>query len=75
MKINMPIVNIPTWEIVKWFLVFGEIIYLIFSFVVVKQIRVMIETLDIGFSSPVRLIGYAHFLFALGIIILSVVIL
>lgn len=71
----MPIINIPTWEIVKWFLVFAELIYLVFAFVVVKQVRVMIETLEIGFSFPVRLISYLHFLFALGIIILSVVIL
>jgi hypothetical protein len=71
----IPILDISTWEIVKWFLVFGELVYLIFAFVIIKQVRVMIETLDIGFSYPVRLISYMHFLFALGIIMLSVIIL
>jgi hypothetical protein len=71
----IPIIDISTWQIVKWFLVFGEVIYLVFAYVIVKQVRVMLETLDIGFSYPVRLVAYLHFLFALGIIILSVVIL
>ena len=71
----IPISDISTWEIIKWFLIFGELLYLAFAFVVIKQVRVMIETLDIGFSFPVRLISYLHFLFALGIIMLSVIIL
>ena len=71
----IPIIDISTWEIVKWFVVFGEVIYLIFAFVIVKQVKVMLETLAIGFAYPVRLVAYLHFLFALGIIILSVVIL
>jgi hypothetical protein len=71
----LSIMDISTWEIVKWFVVFGEVIYIIFAFVIVRQVKVMLETLDIGFAYPVRLISYLHFLFALGIIILSVIIL
>lgn len=71
----IPIVDISIWQIIKWFVVFAEVLYLVFAFVIVKQVKVMLDTLDIGFSFPVRLISYSHFLFALGIIILSVIIL
>jgi hypothetical protein len=71
----IPIIDISTWEIVKWFVVFAELIYLVFAFVIVKQVKVMLETLEIGFARPVKYVSYLHFLFALGIIILSVLIL
>ena len=71
----MQFLNIDVWEIVKWFVVFGELLYLVFALVIVKQVRVMLETLEIGFGQPIRFLAFGHLVFALGVIIMSLVML
>lgn len=36
-------------------------IYLAFSFVIVKQVSLMIDTLEVGFERSIRFIAYLHF--------------
>lgn len=72
---NLPIIDLPIWTIAKGFVIFAIILYLVFAFVVIKQVRLMTETLEIGFEAPIRYFAYLHFLFALGILLLTVIIL
>ncbi len=71
----IPVIDISAWEIIKSFVIFGELLYLVFAFVVIKQVKVMLETLDLGLALLIKAVGYGHFLFACGIIIISLVIL
>lgn len=51
------------------------LIYVLFAGVVIKQVRMMIDTLEVGFETPVKLMAFLHFLLALCILVLAVVIL
>lgn len=61
--------------VLKIMFIIGALIYLIFSFVVVRQIHIMRSTLITPFSSFVQIIGYIHLLIALGALLLLIVIL
>lgn len=49
--------------------------YIIFSFVVVKQVGKMTETLEVGFESPLRFIALAHLLASIGLFLLAIIML
>lgn len=66
----LPIVGISIWLIVKIFFLVGLLVYLVFAFVVLRQINIMNETLDVGFEVPVRILGYVHFFFVIALIII-----
>jgi len=53
------------------FLVF----YLVFAGVVIKQTRVMTETIEMGFEGPIRALVFIHFIFALITLFLAIIIL
>ena len=50
-------------------------IYIIFAGVVIKQVKVMTETLEVGFEGPIRILAFVHFVFALVVLFLAIVIL
>lgn len=51
------------------------VIYVIFAATLIKQIRIMTETLTTGFEVFLKAAGFLHFVFALFVLILSVFIL
>jgi hypothetical protein len=51
--------------LVKIAFVIGAFFYLIYSFVVAKQIRIMEKTLITGFSSIITLLGYVNLTIAI----------
>lgn len=71
----IPYTGISIWMVVKYFMVFGFLIYLVFALVVVKQSRLMLETLEIDFEKPILALVYLHLLFAVGVLLLSLIIL
>lgn len=72
---TIPLLGISVWLVVKIFVMLALAIYIVFALVVLKQISLMISTVEMGFSLPIRLIGWAHLLFAIGIFILALIIL
>ncbi len=50
----------------------GAIIYIIFAFVVIRQIAVMKKTLITTFSPVISLLGYLHLGLAIGLLILYI---
>lgn len=69
----IPILGISVWLIVKIFFLIGLLVYIIFAFVVLKQVNIMADTLDVGFEIPVKLLSIAHFLFAIGILLFALI--
>ena len=63
------------WSIVKIFVMIALGIYAIFAGVVLKQIKMMTDTIEVGFETPILFIGLAHFLFAVGVLIFALIIL
>jgi hypothetical protein len=52
------------------FLVF-LFIYVIFAGVIIKQVRMMTDTLDLGLETQIKLIVLIHFLISLVILVLA----
>jgi Family of unknown function (DUF5657) len=49
--------------------------YIIFAGVVVKQVMLMIDTLDVGLSGLMKLIAVGHFAFAIFVFVTAILIL
>jgi len=50
-------------------------IYLVFAATIVKQVRIMVETLSTGFETQIRLLVFLHFALSLLVLIVAIVIL
>jgi len=72
---SSPVFGISIWLIAKAFVLLALFMYIVFSLVVIRQIRLMLETVDMGLNLPIRFIGWAHFLFAVGIFVIALTIL
>ncbi|MCX6706414.1 MAG: hypothetical protein NTV24_04950 [Candidatus Woesebacteria bacterium] len=71
----IPLIGVSVWLAVKIFVLLFLAIYIIFALVVIRQIKLMSETLDMGLNLPIRFVGWAHFLFAVGIFVIALLIL
>ena len=51
------------------------ILYILFATVVIRQVRVMIETLKVGLDKPLKGIALFHLIFSVTVFVLSLIIL
>ena len=61
--------------IVKIGMLVLELFYLSFSFVLIRQLHVMAKTLIVPVSKVFRIMVYIHFILALGILVLTLILL
>ena len=61
--------------IVKLLFLFAIVIYSIFAMVVVRQVNLMVETLEVGYEGMIKAIAWGHLLFAVGVFVLALIIL
>jgi len=59
----------------KIFALIALVIYIVFALVVIKQVNLMIGTLDIGFNAFIRFMAWAHLVFAIFVLITAFLIL
>jgi len=71
----IPGMALSVWFVVKIFFLIAIGVYIVFAFVVVRQVGLMTDTLEVGFETPVRIVAWGHLLFAIGILILAILIL
>lgn len=57
----------------KWAFIIGAGFYVIFAFVVLRQISVMKKTLITPFSPKIATLGYFHMAFAVGMFLIFLV--
>lgn len=63
------------WSVVKVLVIILLAIYIVFSYVIVRQVQLMTDTLVIGFEKQLKFLAFLHFLFAIGVLIFSIIIL
>jgi hypothetical protein len=69
-KINMLTIGSVTFlSIAKIFAMVGIGIYIIFALVVVKQVSLMVATIEVGFEFFIKLIAWAHLIFAIVVFV------
>lgn len=57
---------IPTLTgLLKIFILVGIGVYVVFAFIVVKQVKIMNATLNVGLEGPIKLSSYLHLAFAI----------
>ena len=61
--------------IAKVAIIIGFTIYIIFALVVVKQVELMISTLEVPFEKQVRHLSLVHLLFAVIVLVVAILIL
>lgn len=71
----IPIIGVSIWGIVKIGVLILLIIYLVFAFVIVRQVQLMTDTLEVGFESQLKFLSFMHFIFAIGVFIFAFIIL
>lgn len=72
---QIPLIGISIWFVAKIFALFALVIYLVFALVVVRQVRLMTDTLEVGFELPIRILSYLHLIFAVLVLLAAFVIL
>lgn len=70
-----PILNINTWFFVKTAALILLGMYLVFSYVVVRQVRLMTDTLQLGFEGLVKMLAFGHLVFAVLVFLAALIIL
>jgi len=70
-----PIFGISIWLVVKIAALILLGMYLIFALIVVRQIKLMTNTLVLGFESPIIILGYIHLAFAILVFLVALIIL
>ena len=63
------------WIIAKALVCFAIFLYIIFAFVVIRQIYLMTETLEGQLEIPLKTVGIVHFLVAILVLLIAIVIL
>jgi len=72
---TIPLLGISIWFIAKIFVLIGLLLYLAFALVVLRQVQLMIETVEVGFETPIKFLAYVHLAFAVLVLILALIIL
>ena len=70
---TFPFAGLSVWLVAKVFILIAIGIYLVFALVVIRQISLMIETVEVGFSFPIRLVCWLHLLFTIGVFLVALV--
>ena len=63
------------WAIIKTFALILLGIYLIFGLVVVRQVKMMTDTLQLGFETLAKVLAFAHLAFAILVFLTALIIL
>ncbi|MHA2055297.1 MAG: DUF5657 family protein [Candidatus Hodarchaeales archaeon] len=64
-----------TWLIIKLAFLIGILLYVIFAYIVTKQVKLMNETIEVGLENTIKIISYVHLAVSIFILILSMIIL
>lgn len=71
----MPLFGISILLIGKIFALIGLTIYIIFALVVVRQVNLMVTTLEVGLEALIKLVAWAHLIFAIFVFLTALIVL
>ncbi len=72
---NLQVAGITILPFVKVGLLLGLLIYIVFAFVVVKQVKLMTDTLELGHEGIIKILSKALLLFAIAVFFFSLILL
>jgi hypothetical protein len=63
------------WILIKALALVLLAMYIIFAFVITRQVKLMTRTLHLGFESPAKILSYLHLAFAVFVFFAALIIL
>jgi len=66
-------VNLDLWQIVKFVFLFGVVLYLVFAVVVIRQVKLMLDSLEIELEFLIRLIAWLYLFLVIGVFIIGII--
>lgn len=73
MEVILPGFNI--WIIIKFLSLVVLGMYIIFAFVITRQVKTMTDTLTLGFEPIVKFLAFLHLMFAILVFVTAVIVL
>jgi len=72
---NITFLNFPTWAIAKIFVLLALIMYIVFAVVVIRQVKLMIVTLQSRNDKIIRFVSYIQLALCLAVFVFALIIL
>ena len=72
---TIPLIGISVWTVAKLFLLFALGLYVVFALVVARQVKLMTDTLAVGFETMVKTLAKVHLIFSVIVFVLALIIL
>ena len=69
------ILTLDVWGVVKFFVLFGLLLYIVFAVVVIRQVQLMSHSLNGTLDLPLRLIALIHLGLTVGVFLLALLVL
>ncbi len=69
------IFGISVWMLIKIAALVLMSLYIVFAFIIVRQVRIMTSTLQLGFEGPIKFISYIHLIFAVFVFLTALIVL
>ena len=69
------IFSFSIWPVIKIFVLVFLVIYIVFAFVIIRQVQLMTATLELGFEKQLKFLAFLHFLFAIAVFVFGILIL
>ncbi len=72
---SVNLLNFNIWIVIKILAVTVLALYIVFAFVIRRQVKVMTDTLTLGFEPVVKFLSFFHLIFAIFVFIAALAIL
>jgi len=72
---NIILSGFNIWIVIKIFSVVILGMYVIFAFVITRQVKVMTDTLTLGFESVAKFLSFFHLIFAILVFLTAIIVL
>lgn len=72
---NFLVTDFNGWLLIKALALVLLGMYIVFAFVVTRQVKLMTRTLHLGFEGPVKMLSYFHLAFAVFVFFAALIIL
>jgi len=69
------LLSFSIWDLVKGVFCFTSLLYIFFSLVVVRQVGLMLKTLEVQFEWPIRILSWLNLFLAVFVFIASLLVL
>jgi hypothetical protein len=67
------LLGINIWLVAKGLALLAIFLYLLFSLIIVRQVNLMLDTLEVELEGLIRLVAWVHLLLVIGVLVFGTV--